>query len=364
MEKYFRMKILQIIDSLSTGGAEKLIVDTVPLYVQKGFKTDVLLLNGNVTPFYKELLEKKCTNIFSLGNSFYNPLYIFKIIPYLRKYDVVHVHLFPAQYFVVLAKILSFSKVKLVFTEHNTSNRRLENKAYSWIEILIYYYYKKVICITSEVKSVLVNKLNLSDIKLKIIENGVNLNLIKVQKEANRNNFNFESDDKLLIMVAGFRLQKDQDTIIKSLKFLPENYKLLLVGDGERREILEKLVNDLELNERVSFLGVRSDVYALIKMADIAILSSHWEGFGLVAVEAMACGIPLLASDVDGLAQVVKGGGILFEKGNSLELSEKIQLLINNQELYNSTAVKGIHKAKKYDINLMVDKILTLYKSL
>ncbi|MGV0936468.1 glycosyltransferase [Empedobacter falsenii] len=354
------MRVLQVIDSLSIGGAEKLIVETVPLLVTKGYKVDVVLLNGKKTHLYKDLEALNCCTIFTLGTSFYNPIYIIKLIPFFYKYDVVHVHLFPAQYFAAIARLFCFKKVKLFFTEHNTSNRRLENKRLRVIENLIYACYDKIICITNEVKIALKEKLNLNDDKLLVIENGVNINNVNTSIKYNRELFNFSLKDKILIMVAGFREQKDQDTIIKALKFLPEDYKLLLVGDGARRPILEDLVVTLQLQDRVTFLGIRNDVYALMKMCDIAILSSHWEGFGLVAVEAMASGIPLIASNVKGLAQVVEGGGLLFEPSNVEDLISKISEL-NDSNLYQQTINNCLEKSKQYDINIMIDNLLNLY---
>ncbi len=256
--------------------------------------------------------------------------------------------------------MLSFSKIKLIFTEHNTENTRLNNPRFRQIEKVIYKYYQKIVCITPEVKKVLRTKLAIEDKKLIVVQNGININNIKVSSVADRKLLGFSRKDKLLIMVAGFRLQKDQDTVIKTLKELPDEYKLLLVGDGERRVILENLINELNLKDRVILLGVRSDVYSLLKMCDIAILSSHWEGFGLAAAEAMACGIPALASNVDGLAQVVENGGVLFEKGNVEDLKSKI-LKLNDSLYYDEVGKKGILKSQQYDIQVMVKKLLDIY---
>lgn len=357
------MKILQIIDSLGTGGAEKLLTDLVPILTQKGMTVDILLLNGENTPFYKELISSQTCRIFSLGSSFYNPFYIIKITPYLKKYDIIHVHLFPAQYYAVLAKLLTYTKCKLIFTEHSTGNKRMAKWYFKGIESFIYSKYDKVVGITQEVCDILNVKLNIPKSKIVKIENGINVEKIANTLAYNRSSFNYSIDSKLLIMVAGFREQKDQDTVIRTLLELPQTYKLLLVGDGQRRHQLESLVNKLELGDRVNFLGVRSDVYSLIKMSDIAVLSSHWEGFGLAAAEAMACGIPVLASNVPGLAQVVEGGGMLFEKTDILDLAEKI-LKLENQQFYMQQVKKGLEKAQTYSINQMVDKTIELYNNI
>ena len=109
-----------------------------------------------------------------------------------------------------------------------------------------------------------------------------------------------------IFMVAGFRYQKDQPTAINSLKFLPKNYHLFLVGDGPECNKCQQLVNEQNLSERVHFLGKRSDVASLLKSADICVISSHWEGFGLAAVEGMAAGKPVVASNIPGVAEVVR----------------------------------------------------------
>lgn len=354
------MRVLQIIGSLGIGGAEKLVVETVPLLVDNGVEVDVLLLNGKKTAFYDELKSLNVTNIFSLGNTFYSINYIFKIIPYLKKYDIVHVHLFPAQYFVVLAKILSFSNVKLIFTEHSTGNKRLNNSFFKYFENFIAKYYTKIICITDEVKNVLIKKLGLDPVKLVTLENGVNLNKINNSVKYDKSNFGYKEEDVVLIMVAAFRAEKDHQTVVNTIAELPRNYKLIFVGDGVLRTTIEESVKSLNLEDRINFLGNRNDVYSLYKMTDIAILSSFWEGFGLSAVEAMACKVPLIASNVDGLAQVVEGGGILFEKQNTKDLKIKI-LELKDKSYYNITVNNGSLKAQQYDIGEMVKKLQKLY---
>lgn len=129
------MKILQIVNSLGTGGAEKLLLDTIPLYVDKGIQMDILLLWDNDLPFTKALEKLSCCKIHILKKSgnykhIYNPLSVFKIRKILKDYDIAHVHLFPAQYFTVFANILNGNKTKLLFTEHSTSNKRLQNAVF------------------------------------------------------------------------------------------------------------------------------------------------------------------------------------------------------------------------------------------
>lgn len=240
----------------------------------------------------------------------------------------------------------------------------MENPLFKWLERIVYYFYDKIICITPQVKNALIDNLSLKEEKLTVIQNGIDIKSIKEAPKAIRETFNFHYRDVIIIMVAKFRLQKDHETILDSLALLPENYKLLLVGDGERQTLIQEKAKNLNVTDRVLFAGARNDVFSLFKMSDIAVLSSHWEGFGLSAAEAMASGTPLLASNVPGLAEVVGNGGILFEKGNAGDLAEKIKCIASDRNLYNDISNRGIAQAEKYDIHFMVSETLQVYKTL
>jgi glycosyltransferase involved in cell wall biosynthesis len=359
------MKVLHVINSLSTGGAEKLLLETIPLYKKIGLEVDLLLLNGASSPFLEQLKSIDNCRIYSLGlGSVYNPKHIFTIIPYLKKYDLIHVHLFPALYWVAIGKMISFSKTKLIFTEHNTSNSRFENYFFRQIDKIIYFNYNKVIAISPAVKEAVITKLKIKKKKCIVIYNGINLSKIIEAIPLDRNEYTNSKDEKLLIQISRFNKQKDHKTLIKAMAFLHESAKLLLVGDGYLRRDCEALVRNLGLENRVQFLGIRMDVAELLKASDLVIQCSHWEGFGLSAVEGMAARKPVIASNVSGLQEVVDGAGILFEKGNAEKLATSITLLLENKAYYDEISEKCYQRAKLYDIDLMVTETVKLYKSL
>ncbi|SFS53640.1 glycosyltransferase [Lutibacter maritimus] len=365
MIKKNNIRVLQVINSLHTGGAEKLLIDTVPLYVQQGLKMDVLVLNGTKTQFWEALEKHNCCKIFSLGNgTVYNPFLIFKLVSYLKKYNIVHVHLFPAQYWVVLAKVISFSKTKLIFTEHSTSNRRIRNSFFGFLDTFFYKKYCKIVCITNDVFKIILNHSKVGKNKLVLIENGVNLKKIQLNEMLNKElTFGIKDKNaKLLIQVSSFQEPKDQKTFIHSLVYLPENVYVVLVGDGPLRQECEHLVSRLGLNKRVLFLGVRLDVPQLLKTADIVVLSSKYEGLSLASIEGMASGKPFVASDVPGLRDIVGGAGILFPLGDAQKLAEIINNLLNDINLYSITAKACMQRAQQYDIDTMVNKHINLYK--
>lgn len=362
------MKILQIINSLATGGAEKLLLDTLPLYRKAGIQMDILLLWDNNQPFTGALKALDCCKVIVLNESDnYKDIYalsnILKLRKHLKEYDIAHVHLFPSLYFVRLSA--AGLSTKLVFTEHNTNNRRINNNKFRFIERFIYKGYNKLVCISEEIRSLYANYLNMPT-KLVVIENGVDLYHIEKATSHPKSYISASVNEKdiLLLQVSGFRPQKDQDTLLRSLSFLTENYKVILVGDGERKNDLISLVKSLGLEKRVLFLGLRMDVASLLKSVDLVVLSSYYEGLSLASVEGMASGRPFVASNVPGLKEVVEGAGVLFEQGNAEELASIILALLNNQQYYTQVANACQERAKQFDINKMVAKHIELYQEL
>ena len=359
------MKILQVITSLRTGGAEKLIVDMVPLYLEQGHQVDVLLFDGAETPFKKQLRDKGVT-IYQLGEggSVYNPLYIFKLIPFLREYDIVHTHNTACQYYVALAKWLSGYQVKLVTTEHSTNNRRRSHWFFKYIDRFVYGQYDILVAISEKAGNFLSDYL--WGKKVEVVLNGVDVFSFQQASPINRESIGVKGQKVLITMVARFAEAKDQKTLIRAMALLPSDFTLLLVGGGDlkKKKQCELLVDDLNLVGKVIFGGIRNDIPNILKASDIIIQSSHWEGFGLAAVEGMAAGKPVIASDVPGLAQVVDGFGILFPHGDAKALADIILHLHEDPVYYQQIADRCLHRAAEFDIHKTVDQYLQLYQSL
>lgn len=363
------MRILQIINSLGTGGAEKLLLETIPLYRKRSIEMDVLVFWNNNHQFITALKALNCCEIIVLKESenykdIYSPSHIWKLRKYLKEYDIAHVHLFPAQYFTVLANISIRNRCKLIFTEHNTTNRRIQKSYFQSIERFVYSKYEKLVCISNEIQEIYKKYLPVLEDRSVVIHNGVNLEVIAkadpiIESDLHQN---IKKTDTLLLQVSAFRLQKDQKTLIEAMSLLPNDVVLLLVGDGETREECERLVLELSLNDRVFFLGQRMDIPQLLKTVDIVVLSSKYEGLSLSSIEGMASGRPFIASNVPGLSEIVGRAGILFETGNAQELATRIQELLRDKSLYNDTVKACQVRASQYDIQNMIQKHIELYQ--
>ncbi|MGL5123809.1 MAG: glycosyltransferase [Fusobacteriaceae bacterium] len=355
------MKILHIITSLELGGAEKLLTELIPQQRLQGHTVDLFLLYDKNKVFD---ISYDCSKY----NSKTSVLNIFEILKKIKKgkYNIVHSHLTHSQIWTGLARLIDFSKKRnYVTTEHSTSNNRRKNNCFKYLDKFIFSRYKKIICISEAVKVSLINWLETNDKKEKyvVIENGVNLDYLKQLKPLDRKKFNLKNEDIIVTMVSRLDGSKDHETLLKAMTLLPKIYKLLIVGMGEREKKLKELVKLLKIEKRVQFLGLRKDIGEIFKTSNIAVQSSYYEGFGLTSVEAMACGIPLLASDVPGLSDVVRGGGILFSLGNSLELAKKI-LSLENEIYKNEIIEKEIIKSEKYSIKVSCIKYLNTYEEI
>lgn len=356
------MKILHVITSLYTGGAEKLMVDLLPRLKVAGHQVDICLFNATRTQFYDEI-ERAGIKIIGLGKgNVYNPIIIPKLIKLMRDYDVVHTHNTAAQLFAALGS--KFCVTRLVTTEHSTSNRRRKWKWYTSIDRWMYLQYQKIICCSQKVNDYLQSIYALGPSYCITINNGVDIDKFENANATLQLRNNLPEGSKVLTIVGGFRWEKDQDTIIKALTLLSDNYHLFLVGDGVRRNILETMTKKLGLGNRVHFLGFRNDIPQILKSSDYVVMSSHFEGLSLSSVEGMAVGHPMLASNVDGLKQVVEGAGVLFEHADPEDFAMKIKELENNMELYKSVSDACRERAHQYNIQKTVAGYLAVYNEL
>ena len=356
------MKILHVITSLYNGGAERLMVDLLPRLRNDGEnEVELLLFNGVETFFKKELQQRGIRIIsFTTTNDVYHPRRLLKLRRIIRQYDIVHTHNTACQFYVALASCLMRNKPLMVTTEHNSTNRRRSKFWLKPIDRWMYSRYASIVCIAEQTRLNLVDYLG-SNNRLCTIHNGVDVSrFIKPIKDI------ASKTDFIITMVAAYRPQKDFDTLFRALTHLPDNYSVRIVGGGDKYEgqRIKSCCSQLDLDNRVVFMGVRPDVPDIHEQSDIVVLSSHWEGLSLSSIEGLASGRPFIASDVDGLHEIVEGAGILFPEGDDRELAKQIQFLCEHPEEYRKVAQQCQQRARQYDISAMAEKYMNLYTEL
>lgn len=360
------MKVLQLINSLDAGGAEKLLVQMIPLMQKAGVDVDLLLLKSGSHQFL-ELLEGTTDGkiIKAKSKGIYNPLHVFRLRRVFKNYDLVHVHLFPGLYWAALASALLKNSPKMVFTEHNTTNRRRNHWLLKHLDKMAYAGYHKLITISEDVDKNLKDHLHSFHVdRFTLIKNGVDLSIIQNAKPLDRSSLGLSDSELVILQVSSFTEQKDQACLIRAVKKLNHKAKLLLVGNGPKMDSCKRLVDELDLSGQVKFLGLRLDVPALLKTADIVVLSSNFEGLSLASIEGLASGVPFVASRAPGLTEVVQGAGVLFDAGNPDALADEIDKLVADKAYAQQVTQACLIRAKDYDIQKMKEQHLQLYHTL
>ena len=354
------MKILNVITSLRTAGAERLVVDLSRRMAKAGDEVEVLVFDGTRTLFYEEL-ESAGIKVHSLGigsRAMHNPLLAFRFRRFLKRnhYDIVHAHNTPCQ---VTAAIAAPRRV-LVTTEHNTFNRRRKYAFLRPFDRWMYSRYRHIICVNEETRRELSRWLRSDklDARMSVVSNGIDLDFVMHAKPFHA----LAADTRFkILMISSFRPQKDHMTLIRAMQYLPEDCSLTLAGGAElpaHKAIMadcQQAVVDLGLDDRIHFLGIRRDVAELVKACDAVVLSSRHEGQPISIIEAMAAGKPVLASDVNGLKDIVGGAGILFPCGDSEKLAEEIKGLYEDPEKAREIGARCLERARQFDIGKTAD---------
>lgn len=196
------------------------------------------------------------------------------------------------------------------------------------------------------------------------INNGIDIDRFRKASNKLCQYMQIDNAVQYLIMVGRFEYPKDQLTVIETMTYLPDNMHLILVGSGATIQKCRDYVAENGLSGRVYFLGNCKDVPSLLKGCKLGLLSTYWDGFGLVAVEYMAAGIPVIASDVDGLRDVVGRKDFLFKVGNAEELRDKILWLLNDSNVYQQAVSYSVTNAQKYTIQKMVAGYVDVYQNI
>lgn len=356
------MKRLAIVNhNLGSGGAEKLIYDMAIELQKRKVNFSIILLTSINCIYGKKLLEKGIDVIYLSDKwDIYSPKNILRLRKILKDYDIIHTHIYSAQFWTAIASLFQRGKKIYITTEHSTSNNRREKLLFKLLDKIMYSRYSKIICITSKVKEALIDWVGNSN-KFRVIHNGINIKTILEYKKVSRESLGFSKEDVLLCQVARLNKIKNHETMFRALKELPNRYKLVLLGEGERKKELLELAQKLEIINRIHFLGYREDVYGVLKSMDISVLTSRYEGLPISCLESMLV-IPFIGSYVPGIKEVVDGYGLLFEFNNYLELKEQILKISENKNLYEKIRKECKKRAMDYSIEKCVDKYIEMYE--
>ena len=355
------MKIVQIVNSITAGGAERLVLDLHREYITMGHSSSVIAISG------KEQL-KPTDDIYSIGCSslysfcvFSKLVSIFQSLNFLDA-DIVHVHLFPALLIVPAALRKAGWKGKLFASEHSTSNRRRNTLWGKLADRFTYKAYNNIICGSNAVKDALDVWQPSTRNKTIVISNGARLELFE---QAEREVFHKPVN---ILSVGRLTPAKNYHRALEAVSLLTEKnrdkveFVWTIAGGGKLMDELLKHVEDLNLGTKVKLLGTRNNIPELLKKADIFFIPSTWEGFGIAAVEAMASGLPVVASDVPGLKEVLGTEAGIFVNPESIKsMADGLSIFLTDQNKALHTGAKGPKQASQFSLNKCASSHLKLF---
>ncbi len=374
----FRKKVSLYTDSLVSESPEHLM-----LLLAKNLNKDKYLVslicpsNKQMDPWCKEWTSAgfRIKRIKSSNNKDPRRYLQLKKILEDEKPDLLHVHLHSPLACKQVFKVANSKTTKIIATEHDPYklsrlNSSLKNKLLAKTDFTL--------TVSHTDKDLMIKLYPQIKNKISTVHNGINLNEFRLPL------IHFSNQHKLLIRQSLFKSGPDDFVIIsvaalherKGLNYLIEAFakvadkkdkvKLVIVGEGPERKKLEKLIKNLNLDDKVTLTGTQNEIARLLKSSDLFVLPSLREAFGLAIVEAMDVGIPVIGSNTGGIPEIIEDGktGLLVEPKDLESLKDKILQLIENQPLRQKLTYVASHHVKKFDAGEMVKKTEKIYDHL
>jgi L-malate glycosyltransferase len=287
------------------------------------------------------------------------------------KPQIIHVH---APNFFSCSAIVAarLKKIPIIATVHRAEVDSVSNPTYFFRKHALARF-ARIISVSNHTRSLAINA-GVQHSKISVIYNSCDEKsfFFRNDKESLRKKHNFQTHDKLILFVGNLIRRKGVALLIESLKLLQQNvpnFLVTIVGQGEELHNLKELVDKYALTDRVKFYGrvTKKELSDLSAIADVFVLPSSSEGHSVALLEAMASGLPIVASNIEGNRESVEDGinGLLFKNGNREDLAEKLTTILTDQKLRQSLSLNSSETyLKKFSTKAQIDNYLRIYSSL
>lgn len=356
------LKVVLCVPTLGVGGAEKFAVDLAVGLDKSRFDVIVAETRIRSDSSFRRMLESKNIRIMDLTGEHFLMM-LKKQIRFLRqeKPDVVHTNTGSVLHMMVSCWLCKTPR--RIYTVHNEAKllygkNRLKKLAYK-LAFSFFHFIPVAICPT--VKETLIQTLHLSARRIPVVNNGVDIDRFSVGPRKKHDEF-FR-----VISVGSFYWIKNQEMMIRAISGLRKKGKrirLTLIGDGADRAKLETLVHDLGLTDDVSMPGIQKDVERYLQNADLYVSASRTEGLPLSVLEAMACGLPVVATKAGGIKDLVhdRQNGRLVEIEDETAFEQAILDLYEDEMTRQTYALASRRIAETWSIRACVEGYSRLYE--
>ncbi len=351
--------ILFIIPKLDSGGAERVLLNIMNYLDREIFNLSLLIFQdgGSLMDNLKE--DIKVYNLNSKSTLQGIPLLLKKI--YILKPDIIFSGIGNLNlYLSIFIPIIKLFLPKTIFIARQASILTLNNSQekspllYKWLYKRVYKNYNRVICQSLYMQRDLIDNFTFPKEKSVVINNPIDIEGLK-RLSAEQIEYPFNNSIRL-IHIGQLRYEKRQDLLLRAFSKLDSRYSLTIIGDGVKRDELESLAHQLNIYDRVAFLGYQKNPYSYLREADILLLTSEYEGFPNVLLEANLFGLPVISfNSIGGVNEIIedKKNGIIVPHGDI----EAFATAIENIDIKNFNREKIMEDTEeKYSIDLIIEK--------
>lgn len=360
------MKIALIITGLGMGGAERQVCDLADQFATLGHKVLLFSMTGDAINI-PQSSEIHVVNLNMKKNPYSLLATYFKLCKLIKEFqpDVIHSHMVHANIFARIVR-LTVSVPKLICTAHNTNEG-------GWIRVFLYRLTDCLCNFSTNVSQEAVDAFIVQGAvpagRMVTMHNGIDTERFRfspTSRQVCRAQLNIPGGFKLLLAVGRLNAQKDYPNLINAFSMLLEEHDdvhLAIIGIGEEKVSLSSHVAELGISSRVHFLGLKYNVHEWMSAADIFVLSSAWEGFGLVVAEAMSCERVVVVTDCGGVKEVVGDCGILVPARNSDSLADGLlqALRLSSDAISNKGTLARNRIIERYSLTSQAKCWIELY---
>lgn len=357
------MKIIQMISTLGGGGAEAIVRDLSIELKKRGHEVKVLVttkppINGTIIS--RQLVNEGIQIDWLNKKKGFRLSAFWKVAAYLKSEqpDLVHVHLSSLKY---LAPVAIFKKIPVVYTVHYISTAAEIAVVRALYRVFFSYFPVTPVALSPKMQKMATHGYRITEDKVQCISNGIVL-----QKYIAKTNWNFQQGKIVFVHVGRFTEVKNHTALLDVFNEVHAQYpnsELQFLGDGPLTEEIKEKTAKLGLQDAIKFLGLQSNVAPYLNNADFFLLPSLAEAMPLALAEAMATALPVIATPVGGIPDMIENGknGIVCEVS---EFAQNIILLIEHPELRESLGKQAALTAQNFSVQNMTGQYLELYQNL
>jgi glycosyltransferase involved in cell wall biosynthesis len=363
-------RLLHIIDHLGSGGAQEALLSLVKYCDRRRFHVEVATLHGQ--GHYWHIFSQLCVPVYSLSPHKYIPLYLPRLFHLLQtgKFDLIHCHLTASN--LIAKPLAAILGVPLIFNYDQNDMLRTQQKARLLLDRLANLLTDHIIAVSASTRDFLIQQERVPADKITIIYNGVDLARFQPASDAAtranwRHKWGLPADTPVVAGVGRLRQQKNFPLFLRVagevLREIPQA-GFVIAGEGPDRQDLEILARDLGIASQVHFLGYVSDMRELYAGVDLLLMTSLSEGTPLTVLEAMAMGVPVVATRVDGMAEVLEDAvdAYLVAPGDLSALAQRTCRLLQDQTLVRQFSRAGQRKVREhYSAVSMTQQLENIY---